>query len=93
MRLEQLQYIIEIEKTGSISKAAENLYLTQPSVSAGVSALEKELKFKIFKRTKSGMSPTAEGEQVLALARDILAKTQEIHALSKIVSATSRERV
>ena len=55
MRLEQLQYIIEIEKTGSISKAAENLYLTQPSVSAGVSALEKELKFKIFKRTKSGM--------------------------------------
>lgn len=82
MRLEQLQYIIEIEKTGSISKAAENLYLTQPSVSAGVSALEKELKFKIFKRTKSGMSPTAEGEQVLALARDILAKTQEIYALS-----------
>ncbi len=79
MRLEQLQYIVEIEKTGSISKAAENLYLTQPSVSAGVSSLEKELKFKIFKRTKSGVAPTAEGERVLLLAREILAKTQEIY--------------
>ena len=83
MRLEQLQYIVEIDKTGSISKAAENLYLTQPSISAGVSALEKELKFKIFKRTKSGMAATDEGEQVLGLARDILAKTKEIYAVKK----------
>ena len=71
MRLEQLQYIIEIEKTGSISKAAENLYLTQPSVSAGVSALEKELKFKIFKRTKSGMSQDELADKIMVTRQEV----------------------
>ena len=48
MRLEQLQYIIEIEKEKSISKAAKSLYIGQPALSASLSSLEKEIGVNIF---------------------------------------------
>ena len=81
MRLEQLQYIVEIDKTKSISKAAKNLYITQPSISAAISALEKELNIKIFERNKNGVEPTPEGERIVFLAREVLSKTQEIYTV------------
>ena len=71
MRLEQLQYVVEIDKTRSISKAAKNLYITQPSISAAISALEKELNIKIFERTKNGVDPTPEGEKIVFLAQEV----------------------
>ncbi len=72
MRLEQLQYIIEIEKEKSISKAAKSLYIGQPALSASLSSLEKEIGVNIFERSTNGVIPTAEGEKIIKIAQEIL---------------------
>jgi len=72
MRLEQLQYIIEIEKEKSISKAAKSLYIGQPALSASLSSLEKEIGVNIFERSTSGVIPTGEGIEIIKIAQEIL---------------------
>ena len=64
MRLEQLSYLIEITRLHSISKAAENLHISQPALSASVKSLETELGISLFKRTNRGIFLTAEGERI-----------------------------
>ena len=71
MTLQQMQYLTEVSRTGSISKAAQNLFTAQSSVSTAISNLEKELGFPIFLRTKKGIVPTAEGALVLEQAARI----------------------
>lgn len=68
MTLQQMQYLIEVYRTGSISGAAKNLFLAQSSLSASVSSVENELGFPIFVRTKKGMIPTVQGSHVIAHA-------------------------
>ena len=72
MRLEHLQYLVEIDNRRSITQAAKMLYTTQPALSAVVAGIERELGFQIFRRTKQGVSPTTKGEKVLSEARKIL---------------------
>ena len=50
MNLKQLEAFVEVAEGGSFSKAAKNLYLTQPTISAHISALEKELEVRLFVR-------------------------------------------
>lgn len=69
---QQLQYLIEANKAGSISQAAKNLFLTPSSVSVAVTALEQELGYPVFVRTAQGLIPTTEGEKVLKYASRIL---------------------
>ena len=47
MTIQQLQYILEVHRTGSISKAANNLYLAQPNLSNAIRSLEQELGFPV----------------------------------------------
>ena len=61
MRLEQLYYIVEIADTGSFTASSERLFVSQPSISQSVNALEKELDVTIFKRSRSGAIPTEAG--------------------------------
>ncbi len=68
MTLQQMQYMIEVYRTGSISGAAKNLFLAQSSLSASISSVENELGFPIFVRTKKGMIPTVQGSHVIAHA-------------------------
>ena len=68
MRIEYLEYLLEVARSKSISAAAKRLYLSQTSLSAIVNSLEKELNIKIFQRTHKGIVLTAEGEQALELA-------------------------
>jgi len=56
MTLQQLKYIIKIVECGSITEAAKQLFITQPSLSAAVKDLEKELCIEIFYRTAKGIS-------------------------------------
>ena len=72
MTFQQLQYLIEANKAGSISQAAKNLFLTPSSVSVAITALEQELGYPVFVRTAQGLVPTAEGEKVLKYAGRIL---------------------
>ena len=72
MTLKQLEYIVEISRSGSINKAAQNLYIAQPSLSAAIKQLEQELHFSIFRRKSSGIELTSEGKILLASAKLIV---------------------
>lgn len=71
MTIQQLQYILEVERTGSISQAAKNFYVSQSSVSNAISALESELGLPIFSRSWQGVAPTRQGLAVLEDAKHI----------------------
>jgi DNA-binding transcriptional LysR family regulator len=77
----QLKYAVEVEKTGSISKAAENLYMNQPNLSKAIRELEDDIGIAIFDRTAKGVVPTEKGREFLNYARAILAQVAEMEAL------------
>lgn len=78
MTLLQLNYIVTIAAAGSISKAAERLYITQPSLTSAVKELEKELGITIFHRTNKGILLSSEGEEFLGYARQVIDQTNLI---------------
>lgn len=77
----QLKYAVEVENTGSISKAAENLYMNQPNLSKAIRELEDDLGVTIFDRTAKGMMPIEQGREFLRYARGILSQVAEMEAL------------
>lgn len=82
MNLTHLKYIIEVERQGSVTKAAAVLYVGQPNLSKIIRDTEQELGVKIFRRTSKGVVPTAEGEQLLSYAKAALAQIEKIEQLS-----------
>ena len=81
MNILHLKYAVEIAKTGSLNKAAENLYMGQPNLSRAIRELETSLGITIFERTSRGMIVTADGEEFLQYARRILAQIDEMESL------------
>ena len=81
MNFLHLKYVVEVAKTQSISKAAENLYVNQPNLSRAVKELEENLGISIFTRTSKGISVTPQGEEFLRYAADILRKVDEVESL------------
>ena len=77
------KYAVEVERCGSITKAAENLYMAQPNLSKSIKELEDTLGFQIFARTSRGVVPTARGREFLVYARGILNQLQAMEALSQ----------
>lgn len=71
MTLQQILYALTIAETGSMNKAAEQLFISQPSITNALRELEKETGIKIFQRTSKGMTPTREGEEFLVYARQL----------------------
>ncbi len=71
MTLQQIRYIITISEVGSLNKAAEILYVAQPSLSGAVRDLEQELGFPIFYRSGRGMTLTNDGVEFLGYARQV----------------------
>lgn len=61
MNTQFFRYAVEIEKTGSITKAAQNLFMAQPNLSKAVKEMEEQLGYAVFERTQSGMLPTEKG--------------------------------
>lgn len=78
MNLMHLKYVVELNKTRSFSKAAENLYMGQPNLSRAIKDLEKELNIKIFNRTTKGIEVTPEGEEFIQNAKKILYEFDKI---------------
>lgn len=93
MNTQHLQYIIEIERTRSISQAAENLFLGQPNLSRILHDLEDNLGFRIFERTSRGVRPTERGSAFLQHARNVLREVEYIDALGPRHAAPERLRV
>lgn len=72
MTLQQLKYIITVTDTGTITEAANRLYISQPSLTNAIHELEKEMNIVIFNRTNKGISLSKEGEIFLGYARQVL---------------------
>ena len=85
MSLEKLEYLLMIEKTGSISRAADLLYMSQPSLSKSIASLEKSIGCKIFQRTPSGLKPTPEGARYLLYAHQAIQLHEEMLADLKLL--------
>ena len=81
MNFMHLKYALEIEKTGSLNKAAENLYMGQPNLSRAIKELEANLGITIFERSRKGMVATPEGKTFLAYASQIMSQVDEVEAL------------
>ena len=88
MRIEQLQIILEVARTGSISQAARNLSLSQPSLSAAVASLERELGLKLFNRSSRGMTPTPSGQEVLEIVESF---NQELARIWELLPENDRQ--
>ncbi len=76
MTLRQLKYIIKIVECGSITEAAKQLFISQPSLSTAVKELETEMGIEIFFRTTKGISLSLDGTEFLSYARQIVEQTQ-----------------
>lgn len=81
MTLQQVRYVLEISRSGSISKAAQVLCLTQPYLSNLLKDLEFELHITIFERSRKGVSLTEEGQTFLQYAKPLLDQEQRIMEL------------
>lgn len=78
MTLQQIKYVIGIAETGSLNKAAEKLYISQPSLTSTIHDLEDELGITIFNRTGRGVTLTNDGTEFLAQARQLYMNYQNI---------------
>lgn len=72
MTLQQLRYVVMVADTGTITEAANRLYISQPSLTNAIHELEKEMGINIFNRSNKGISPSIEGEVFLGYARQVL---------------------
>ena len=78
MNTQYFLYAIEVEKTGSITQAAHNLFMSQPTLSKAIKDLEESVGFSVFKRTSKGVVPTQKGTEFLAHARKIAAQIRKM---------------
>ncbi|MCW2758523.1 MAG: LysR family transcriptional regulator [Nocardioidaceae bacterium] len=76
MELRQLRYVEAVARCGGFTRAAEDLRVAQPAVSAQVRLLERELGTSLFDRTTRRVEPTEAGHAFLARARRILAEVE-----------------
>ena len=83
MDLQQLKIVIAVSETGSISQAANKMFLSQPNASETIKALEKELGFSIFWRMHTGVCLTRKGEQFLEHARIIVHHADQMFKIGR----------
>lgn len=72
MTLAQLRYVVTVAQAGTLTEAAKELFISQPSLTKSIKELEKEMQIEIFERTNKGIVVSKEGEEFLAYARQVL---------------------
>ena len=93
MKLKQLEVFVAVADHKSFSRAAEALYLTQPTVSVYISGLEKELNAKLFVRNTKEICMTEQGTQLYQYAREILILQDQIMELFAADSRKAKPRL
>lgn len=83
MNFLHLKYAIVVSETGSISKAADKLYVAQPNVSRAIKDLEQELGIVIFERTSKGMALTPDGERLIDYGKRLVRQMDEMEKTFK----------
>lgn len=86
MNLQHLRYLVEVEKIGSITKAASALFMGQPNLSKAIKEIENEMGIVIFKRSARGVVPTVKGAEFLEYAKAVLVQIEKMEKLYKTVS-------
>lgn len=81
MNISDLRYITEVGRTKSISKAASNLFVSQPNLSKAIQGIENEVGFPIFVRTPHGVTPTQNGLDFLQYASTLLSQFDEFQSM------------
>lgn len=89
MNLVQLKYFQAVCTFGTVSAAAEYLFISQPSLSSAIKELENEFGVALFKRQHRGMTLTTEGEQLLRMSSELLGRADEI---KNIMNDLGKER-
>lgn len=84
MNTQYFVYAIEVEKTGSITQAANNLFMSQPTLSKAIKDMEESIGFSVFKRSAKGMVPTQRGLEFLDHAKKIAA---QVHKMEQALQA------
>ena len=79
MTLQQLKYVVAVNRYRNYARAAEACSVTQPTLSAMLMKLETELDVRIFERTRKSVVPTAAGEKIIKLAEKTLSDADNIH--------------
>ena len=82
MTLIQLKYILTIAETKSLNKAAEQLYVSQPSLTNALKELEKEIGITIFFRSGRGVTLTNDGVEFLTYARELYHSGYQVSLIS-----------
>lgn len=80
VHFQQLAYLREVDRHGSITRAAEALHVSQPALSQALAELERRLGTALFERAGRGRRLTADGREVLAFAQGVLAQADELRA-------------
>lgn len=83
MNLLHMKHALEVAKAGSLSKAAESLFIAAPNISRSIKELEADLGISIFERTQNGMKLTPEGEEFINFAKGILSQIDEVERFYK----------
>lgn len=90
IRIEQLEYLLEVARCQSISQGAKNLFIGQSTLSSAISSLEAELQVEIFRRTHKGLVVTPLGESVISEAEAIVERANNLKKLSNRVPFVKR---
>lgn len=83
MNILHMRYAVEVARLGSLSKAAEALFIAQPNISRSIRELEADLGITIFTRSAKGMVLTPEGDEFISYAKSILNQISEVEMLYK----------
>lgn len=76
MTLQQLKYVVKIARSGSITKAAKELFISQPSLSNAIMELENEIGITIFNRTNKGIIISTDGAEFLGYAKQVIEQAE-----------------
>lgn len=88
MELSQLRAFLTVAKEGNLTRAAQQLHLTQPAVSLQIKALQQSLKVQLFLRTPTGMALTSDGAKLLPLAERVISGSVELMHAAQALNST-----
>ena len=85
MTLQQLRQVLTIAESNSMNEAAKKLFVSQPNLSATVREVEEELGITVFMRNNRGITVTAEGEEFLGYAKQVVEQYHECGVQKEIL--------
>lgn len=88
MELSQLRSFLAVAREGNLTRAAQQLHLTQPAVSLQIKSLQQSLNVQLFMRTPTGMALTSDGAKLLPLAERVINGSAELMLAAQALNST-----